>query len=188
MGVFDSIFKHYDPFKHYKPTKEETKAFKHKRKQNIRTGDISEYEFVMLEIEQYGLEDDAIQYKYTIRIDSNNDYSVSVVFRRINYSHKTLPNHSFREFKQKIEDKLLLEIKKSLAQNNFLGFKKNELLVTGTSITNSIKLHFENNKKVYFSDIDYDYSRLDILFKEIKNIIDFDNYLQNILKEIKKSF
>lgn len=191
MGIFGKIS---EIFRKYAPTEEETRIFREKRLQNIQTGDISEYDFIKLEISVQDWTSETINYyknshnilisEYIITIDNVGNLSFFMIYRALSQNSKV----QLFNFTSEISKYSIQNIKKKLSENNFLGFKIDEiyLYIDGYhSKGSSLCLNFENEDSVCFGSRDYTYGRYDILLQEIKNILDFDNFFQNILSEIK---
>jgi len=190
MGIFGRIS---EIFKQYEPTEEETKLFEEKLQKNIETGDLSEYDFLKISISEHNWLPETRNYyedlynlfigSYGIGIDQEGNFSFVMTYKYTNSKNYK------KEIIGKFENKLLVSIKKILSENNFLGFKKDELLLYLDAYRekgSSIRLSFENDKEIGFSNRDYSYGRYEEVLKSIKEIIGFDDFFENVLLELKE--
>ncbi len=184
MGILERITA---LFKQYEPSQEEIQIFEAQKKENNITKDTTNYKFSNLVIcQSIPLEKKIIEMYQQISFR----YEISISLNRMIYEVEFLGGVVLsKRIVIKSNENIINAIENILAEHNFLGFKKNELMFDCSpsfhSDVKSVTL-CKNEQQIGFSTSDYHYQQFDVMYEKLQNILESKKYFDKMLLEFLK--
>ncbi len=202
MGIFGRIAKIFNAklsWEMDKPTQEEIEAFEKQKIQNNITKDTKDYDFSNL-IMSYTLFRemrilrqvyDPIPIGCSIKIEAEDNHKISVNYQiefldGKNDNKENLISNIIR-CSQENNRNIVQNIKNTLLEHNFLGFKKDKHRLDTFPPRDNKTLRLKiNDQEITFDEADYCYGEFDILYQKLEDILDAHYYFDKILSPFLK--